>query len=103
MAFKATSLSQGAIPEDRFGPKYLDFLNDELGRICERHSIAETDDELWLADFQYVDCVNEMTRAKVEYASSIIDQMEGYELTMVRDHLNQAIAKDETLRRYGVS
>lgn len=103
MAPKVTSSSHEAIPEDRFGPKYLDFLNDELGRICERHSIAETDDERWLADFQYIDCINEMTRAKVEYASSIIEQMEGYELTMVRDRLNQAIAKDETLRLYGVA
>ncbi len=99
----STFTSHEAAPEQRFGPKYFAFLNDELGRICDRHSIAETEDERWIADFQYIDCVNELTRAKVEYASSIIDQMEGYELTMTRDHLNQAIAKDETLISLGVS
>jgi hypothetical protein len=90
-------------PEQCFGPDYIGFLKRELKRIGDRHCSAQNDDDRWLADFQYIDCLNEMTRAKVAYASSTIDDLENYELVMVRNFINLAIRKDDFLQERGVS
>lgn len=96
------SANAEGLPVKLFGPEYIASLEDVLTKISERCRNAKTDDDLQVADFQYIDCLNELTRAKVEYASSVIDQMEGYELIIARDHLNQVIAQDRILRHEGV-
>jgi hypothetical protein len=100
---KYASVNAEGLPVKPFGPEYIASLEDVLSKISERCRNAKTDGDLTVADFQYIDCLNELTTARVEYASSVIDQMEGYELIIVRDHLNQVIARDGILRQEGVS
>lgn len=100
---KYASVNAEGLPLQPFGPDYIASLEDVLSKISERYRNAKTDGDLTVADFQYIDCLNELTRAKVEYACSVIDQMEGYELIIVRDHLNQVIARDGILRHEGAS
>lgn len=85
--------------EGRVSHQYhISDLESVLWDITRLRDLARTDDECWVADFLYTDCLNAITDAKIGHACSVIDKLEGYELINVLKYINKAIKADSILQ-----